>query len=716
MIIRNIRLQNFQCYYGENEISLSEGLNLILGANGFGKSKLYDAFYWLFQDRIFNSDTNTFVETAIVKDKLVCDKSKAECLAGQSVITFVELEVEHTSGVVYRLKRTYRYGKNNNNEPVVTDKSQTDIMYQDVLHFKPSTEDFDNLIEKMIPNNIIPYVWFKGEQDINSLVNTSDEKSLKDVIKKLSNISSWEIYKRITEGAEETANKELAQARKQLTNQADEISALEKRREKIEKEINDLNQFITSDEEELSKANDIQEKYFSISSDAEKIQSIKKELDNARGYLNSKVNDYQKVSNAFTSQLFDSQWVLLGLENYVSEFAEKIGQYDHDKRTLKEQLTGKRAKFKLPAHIPDPIKLEEMLKEGRCFVCNQTIAQHSDAHSFVMEKISYKDEFEGNNLNDHQTFFESLRNNALKLEDKITQIPQDILAYKEEEQLLLKKLEDANLKIEELEGKLDKLINISGVTNAEDITASYQSAKKRSINYAENIGSNKTKLRLAEKELIDVESKLQFLTKDDAKVNFAQKVQEMIKDLKAISFNARERVYNQLINRLENRANEHFTRINNLSGAFVGKIIFDKIGNGYKPKIISNGVEVSNHNTSNLSAMKLSIILAIISTKEQRTEHYPLIADAPVSDFDELKTSALLCEIGSTFKQSIIIFKEFLKKSESGYIINNEAITELRKTLQIEKPIYVYELKVFNEGDVNNREQTYTQIQKVKEL
>ena len=48
MIIKNISLENFLCYYGLKEFELSKGLNIILGNNGEGKTKFYEAIDWLF--------------------------------------------------------------------------------------------------------------------------------------------------------------------------------------------------------------------------------------------------------------------------------------------------------------------------------------------------------------------------------------------------------------------------------------------------------------------------------------------------------------------------------------------------------------------------------------------------------------------------------------------------------------------------------------------
>ena len=74
MIINSITMKNFQCYYGEhedNKFEFTDGLNLIIGNNGAGKSKFYDAFYWVLNDKIFLSDTRKFISTREYKDKFI---------------------------------------------------------------------------------------------------------------------------------------------------------------------------------------------------------------------------------------------------------------------------------------------------------------------------------------------------------------------------------------------------------------------------------------------------------------------------------------------------------------------------------------------------------------------------------------------------------------------------------------------------------------------
>lgn len=42
MILKKLTINNFQCFFGTNEILFHEGLNLLIGHGGKGKSKLFN--------------------------------------------------------------------------------------------------------------------------------------------------------------------------------------------------------------------------------------------------------------------------------------------------------------------------------------------------------------------------------------------------------------------------------------------------------------------------------------------------------------------------------------------------------------------------------------------------------------------------------------------------------------------------------------------------
>ena len=86
MIIKKISIENYLCYYDINPFELSEGLNIILGENGEGKTKFFEAVDWLFN----GNDDNL--------ELLVSAKKLDEVEVGASFIVKVSIVAEQKDG------------------------------------------------------------------------------------------------------------------------------------------------------------------------------------------------------------------------------------------------------------------------------------------------------------------------------------------------------------------------------------------------------------------------------------------------------------------------------------------------------------------------------------------------------------------------------------------------------------------------------------------
>ncbi len=235
MLIRKISISNFLCYYGtNNHFEFVEGLNIVLGANGYGKSKLYDAFQWVFGDGITDNTSritsgelklSSLKQTSAVKGELVSEKAKVECAVGDSVETKVVVEVEdqrNGNPKKYQLIRTYRTRRTDEKAWVEPGKSELQILEFDIITYKPVAEaKHDEILERLIPVDVMPYVWFQGERGISNLIDTSNTGSLRNVIKRLSDIDQWDRYIEATEKAYNTAKNDFdLKLRKSDKNQA----------------------------------------------------------------------------------------------------------------------------------------------------------------------------------------------------------------------------------------------------------------------------------------------------------------------------------------------------------------------------------------------------------------------------------------------------------------------------------------------------------------
>ena len=91
MQIKTIKLKNFQSYYGDNNVlNFSKGLNVVTGSIASGKSKLFDAFYWTLNDKIFVTG-NDWVMSNSLGITYVNDRAKFE---SKNIDDLIEVYVE----------------------------------------------------------------------------------------------------------------------------------------------------------------------------------------------------------------------------------------------------------------------------------------------------------------------------------------------------------------------------------------------------------------------------------------------------------------------------------------------------------------------------------------------------------------------------------------------------------------------------------------------
>lgn len=60
MKLNKIIIKNFRSYYGENSFELSDGLTLVIGDNGDGKTTFFEALEWLFDTSKDNKSESIF--------------------------------------------------------------------------------------------------------------------------------------------------------------------------------------------------------------------------------------------------------------------------------------------------------------------------------------------------------------------------------------------------------------------------------------------------------------------------------------------------------------------------------------------------------------------------------------------------------------------------------------------------------------------------------
>lgn len=163
MIIQKIEIENFRSYYKQNIFELTNGLNLIIGSNGDGKTTFYEALEWLFR-----TDGTNKMDTKFISKKRI-----EELFSNESDDVRVAMTYEH-KGKAKILEKMFHFTKSFDGEISTSNYSFSLIenvgverIVKDGIRF-----DYD------LPSEIRKYMMFKGESDLDVFQNSNALKML----------------------------------------------------------------------------------------------------------------------------------------------------------------------------------------------------------------------------------------------------------------------------------------------------------------------------------------------------------------------------------------------------------------------------------------------------------------------------------------------------------------------------------------------------------
>lgn len=190
MKFRRVRFHNYRCFLtGEVQFKEENGknINLLLGANGGGKTELLFSFWWV----LYGFDFRTLRGKEDTPYALNCDLYKNLELAKigdtESCSVIVEFEYE---GTVYNIKKICEYRK--------TEKRIMKNEYQELNHYNEKHEltlpirnvkKINRVISRIIPRSILYGIIFDGERMQKlSVIDDNSKNAIKGVISDVTNI------------------------------------------------------------------------------------------------------------------------------------------------------------------------------------------------------------------------------------------------------------------------------------------------------------------------------------------------------------------------------------------------------------------------------------------------------------------------------------------------------------------------------------------------
>lgn len=681
MIIQRIEIKNFRSYYGENCFEFKNGLTLIIGDNGDGKTTFFEALQWLF---------NTTIDTPSIENFSEMRKSQLE--VGETDTISVSMTFEHDG--VKRIEKKFSIARTGNDRFSV-DRIQF-TGYEDRDSGRVQV-DGKILVQRCFDAFIQKFSMFKGESDLNVF---NDATALQQLVAKYSDLKTFDKYVEYATEFERKSNSAYIKESKSDEKISREAERLDYQLTQVRgdirvksKDINDLQtaaSFFSGKIDDLEKTKETSEKY----------REVKERLD-AKNQEAARIKGQIAAQN-FNVNLLDRMWVLCAFPAVLKEFQDKSSSFSKLKRSQNDQFIKEQGKkegkaeiiqeftelvngsSRLPWYLPNQETMEEMIHDHICKVCGREAPEGSDAYRFMVEKLNeYKQhalaEAETQKKKDEEpeqlfknTYTEEIHSISLNLggfnESVVTGKANDIKEKVDLVNFLRGKLEKVEESIADMEDEKARILIQADGVSEEMLTKSFSDLK----GYFEQKSNAERKINDLERELKDLKDKEKYIKDqlDDlnpckGQVKVYKRVHDAFDRILSAFVNAKEKNLTLFLQSLEERANNYLAKLNANDFHEIVKLVRTVNNDSAVIKLYSsNGVEITKPSGSQKTTMYMSVLFAISDlTTLKREEDYPLIFDAATSSFGDTKEDDFYNIIDNLEKQCIIVTKDFLNKS-----------------------------------------------------
>lgn len=698
MIIKNITFKNFQSYYKSQTMDFSHGLNLIIGNGGKGKSKLFNAFYWVLFGKIYitgigwctTDNLPQSAKFAMRRHEFINKRALFEANINDKVELSVQVELEDDKGDSCLIERSVcairMEGENWEHEDAW--KVTPNILK---VSFDSATgtrvlNDFlaEDKISEVFPDGIRNYIWFQGES-LESLINFRNKETLKAAVK---HISYFPYYEKLSDIISKSKvkitgieSRKLKEVNKHNSSVKGLLATIENLNYKISKEEENKKQLEINIETIKIALADGETKISGLAS----YSMLVKKYKDCENDINKFLTETTRIDN-FQREKLPSLWILRGIQPMIDRCKEIIEKHKEEEYTVPE---------KKYLDNPSRAKLEEILKDKKCFVCGTEFTEEDVAYHYITERLKLQEEY----LKEMEEYTNNMQLSKQfnMFVGKIQDYPDSLLIslskidkqWKDSEDELEKymvqrrKKQDEKNKLDEQIEEIKKKHGVDPVTQAETagiIHSTIRASRSNLEAQQKKLDISKQTLNNYRAELRSTERELEKLGIKDATVARVPEtewkhISTFLEDIcKRVQENARK----ELLCKIEERANLFYTKFTEHDNGYKGNV---KIGEDYSIEFDAG------LNTSHEDRKKMSIINALLSlNQEAMGTYYPFISDAPTSSFDLETTHKYLLGIKDIFGQSIILTKDVDLASDKYMDLVNQR--NVSRIYRLESEIY----------------------------
>lgn len=706
-IITNISFKNFYNYYGEfekNSYDFDKGVNIVVADNGSGKSKFFNALLWLFKDEVLDSDTKKTQSIKNAAVKVISDKAKSETSLNDIVESAIKITYsdKRFSYEIIKGFTARRMGDSITNaqdwyiyvSDLVVNKRDIDLH---TYHPIKDDDEKNRILNKLIQEKLRAYSLFQGEE-VDKLIDFSNPKAINEAVQTLTNIQKYDTLIHRTSytfrRAEESLNGKIKDSNADTERFDNIVGEIDKTRHNLEIEKKRHDQFSIIYEAAREEIVSLE----TANQNAEKRKELDDKLKVQNSYLNQAKEEYENLTSKINSRFFDGQfgWISHGCSSFINDFKNKNLEYIEKRVAYKLQkldLEDNSSISFLPTDSPDVVTLQTMIDKEFCYVCNRDAKKGTEEHNHLVKLLERPSKKTDQQIykNDFAGFFSDIQTGSQSYLNRINEVQESVFSTRQKENDTKERIKALNLRIKDLKDKRSNLVigSENGEEDARSIMAKYKNAISQEARAKVSLENSESELKKLEKRLHSLEEeKAQLRLKEIPEIyntNYSFAL-----DLKNAAERTKSRIYDSMLQSLEENANKHFKNLikyNDLEGGnlkFV-KSVNDTIEFQYVDK---QGNEVTGASEGFQRMKVISVLMAIISISKTGYE-YPLLADAPLSAFGQGFIKGFFEETAKVFPQSILLIKDIYDKHSKTKL--NALGEELLQDPQI-KTIYVNQI------------------------
>jgi DNA sulfur modification protein DndD len=591
----NITLNNFSSFYKQHSIEFHTKtecpVSIIVGGSGFGKTSIFDAINWA----LYGKEYENVLRIQYQKDILdyINETALKEALPENNAVEMSSTLLFEHDEKRYRVEQAICV-KNNNGRLYITDR--TTSLYD--IHSNGNWTEIsfiESFLNAILPNNVRDYFLFNGDR-INQLSMPGASKYIQEGIY---HVVDLEIIQSGIDHLEFIAKKYRKLAK---NNSTGVVADIEEKYSNAREELDRLESIISQQNDEL----------MALENNIEIVEAKLREM--------SEVKDLQAKRDAlkreYDIELKNFNKITSDLRNVTS-----IAIMDIILPTLldlRDELNNKRSKGEIPSKISESL-LKDILELRKC-ICGTEFEEGDSIYQELTRRleIEVNKRDQGNDL--LELYFEL--NSTI---DEIERSKIQVITLELERTKIDQKIKEIN---RELHSTMEKLKDKS----EEEIKQLVSNLEEYRHNYTDiiiNINRNESKKVAIENEIRE----LQKIREEQGKIQDNVRQFQLRDDLAQQSADELTRIFKQFIDEsreeIQSLTREEFVRFiptaSNLNVAISPEFHYDVRDQYGRPALqqLSNGQR---------QALSLAYITAISRVSEKNP---PLVIDMPFGRLDE---------------------------------------------------------------------------------